>query len=250
MATDPKEPARSLDDLQDARTRATLVAVGASPVETPRTPKARATVAKLLTAGADVFGRLGYEKTRVADITAAAGVAHGSFYRYFADKDAILNAILAHAYAELNTATRAAGSGSRLASGTPPSREALIESMRVLNTRFFHEYAARRDLLRVAREAAASSSSTRFRDMWFLMRGGFVDRTERLVARLKKAGHASADLDNRLVAEALSAMTEQLAYVQIGLADQVPSSAEIDALGNACHIIWVRTLFTESGENA
>jgi AcrR family transcriptional regulator len=41
----------------------------------------------LLAAGREVFPRLGHHGTRVDDIVEAAGVAHGTFYRYFVDKD-------------------------------------------------------------------------------------------------------------------------------------------------------------------
>ena len=42
---------------------------------------------RLLDAGAAVLPRLGYRDTRVDDIVAAAEVSHGTFYRYFVNKD-------------------------------------------------------------------------------------------------------------------------------------------------------------------
>jgi AcrR family transcriptional regulator len=42
---------------------------------------------RLLDAGAAVLPRLGYRDTRVDDVVAAAEVSHGTFYRYFGNKD-------------------------------------------------------------------------------------------------------------------------------------------------------------------
>lgn len=52
-------------------------------------PRARATRQKLLTAGANVLQTNGYHETHVDDIVNMAGVSHGSFYHYFASKDAL-----------------------------------------------------------------------------------------------------------------------------------------------------------------
>jgi len=42
----------------------------------------------------------------------------------------------------------------------------------------------------------------------------------------------------RMLAEALGSMTEQLAYVTIGLAPRKKSAKEIDELGRTCGRIW------------
>ena len=49
-------------------------------------PIAQRTRAQLVAAGRQVFVERGYYATRVADIVAVAGVSHGVFYRYFANK--------------------------------------------------------------------------------------------------------------------------------------------------------------------
>jgi len=54
-----------------------------------RQSRGMATRAKLLDAAANAFGMLGYDGVRIDDIAAEAGVSHGTFYRYFSDKDAI-----------------------------------------------------------------------------------------------------------------------------------------------------------------
>ncbi|HEY8525625.1 MAG TPA: TetR/AcrR family transcriptional regulator [Acidimicrobiales bacterium] len=54
--------------------------------EGPLGPAGRETRARLIEAGHRVFAERGYYATRVADVVEAAGVSHGVFYRYFANK--------------------------------------------------------------------------------------------------------------------------------------------------------------------
>jgi TetR/AcrR family transcriptional regulator, fatty acid metabolism regulator protein len=48
---------------------------------------------QLLDAAVRVFARKGYHASRVGDIAAEAGVAHGLLYHYFASKDQVLEAV-------------------------------------------------------------------------------------------------------------------------------------------------------------
>lgn len=50
--------------------------------------------AQLTQAAFEVFTALGYRNCSVADITAAAGLSHGSFYNYFTNKRDILDAAI------------------------------------------------------------------------------------------------------------------------------------------------------------
>ncbi|MDW3219690.1 MAG: TetR/AcrR family transcriptional regulator [Acidimicrobiales bacterium] len=71
--------------------------------QTPELPPRRGlqTRARLLTAATIAFATLGYDAVRVDDIAREAGVSHGSFYRYFADKEAIYAEHLLAAIAEV-----------------------------------------------------------------------------------------------------------------------------------------------------
>ncbi len=55
----------------------------------------------LLEAGAHVFAENGVARTRAADISRAAGVAVGTFYLHFADKQALLRELLFRGMTEL-----------------------------------------------------------------------------------------------------------------------------------------------------
>src|SRR2546426_8298300 len=48
----------------------------------------------ILDAAADVFGRLGFEATRMDDVAKAAGIAKGLLYKHFPSKDALFEALV------------------------------------------------------------------------------------------------------------------------------------------------------------
>jgi AcrR family transcriptional regulator len=207
-------------------------------VKDPPTRKGQATRERLLTAAEHVFGRHGYEKTRIADIVAEAGISHGLFYRHFADKDAVLNAVLTRLNDRL-----------RHSSGRT-SGEALVPTLEQLQARnilFFREYAEHRLLLRVSREAAALSGKDGFRAQWLANRQRFVARTQRWIELLVAEGHVGSVGDAATLAEALSALTEQMAYVSVGLAEADPMPDEIERMGKACGLVWHRSLFGIAG---
>jgi AcrR family transcriptional regulator len=68
---------------RDAAVAAPEPAIDARPLR----PRGEKTRLRLLDAGADVLPSRGYHDARVDDIVAAAGVSHGTFYRYFENKD-------------------------------------------------------------------------------------------------------------------------------------------------------------------
>jgi len=56
---------------------------------------------KLLAAGREVFSTIGYDAATVRDIVRKSGLAQGSFYNYFNDKQAVFEAILSDMLAPL-----------------------------------------------------------------------------------------------------------------------------------------------------
>jgi AcrR family transcriptional regulator len=62
-----------------------------------RRAQAAATRARMLDAAAVVFRASGYERTRIEDIAAEAGVAYPTVYKAFGSKPAVLTAAVAHA---------------------------------------------------------------------------------------------------------------------------------------------------------
>lgn len=199
----------------------------------PSTSKGKATREKLLHAAAEVFGQLGYETTRIADINNLAGVSHGLFYRHFKDKGEILLAVLEQMNAQLR---HASGRETRHDNGVT------LVALERRNTDFFHEYAQNRTLLRVAREVAARNDAAEFREVWLNIRNLYVERTHRWLLLLENRGDIAAIPDARMVAVGLAALTEQVAYIEIGLSAETPDQFQIERLGKACALIWFRTI--------
>ncbi len=67
---------------------------------------------RILEAAEELFGRSAYEATTVQQIAAAAGIATGSFYRYFRSKRELLIELLRHLNGELRREMREAIEGS------------------------------------------------------------------------------------------------------------------------------------------
>jgi AcrR family transcriptional regulator len=72
-----------------------------SALRTPVQQRAHRTRAALLEAAEREFADRGYAQTTAKSITARAGVATGSFYQYFADKDALLCELAQQRFLEL-----------------------------------------------------------------------------------------------------------------------------------------------------
>ena len=213
--------------------QATTEPTGATPQPRAVTAKGLATRERLLAAAERVFGEQGYEQARVADIVAVAGVSHGLFYRHFRDKGEVLAAVLSRLNARL-----------RQSSARPPGTGAVptLADLQARHIEFFREYASQRALFRVSREAAARADDSGFRADWLRIRALFTQRTRRWLDGLVAAGTV-APTDTAPLADALGAMTEQLAYVHIGLADSDPDDAELERIGRVCGLVWYRAVF-------
>jgi TetR/AcrR family transcriptional regulator, transcriptional repressor for nem operon len=81
--------------------------------DVPVTPKGRRTREALLEAGVAVAERSGLAGLSVAAVTAEAGVAKGTFYVYFGDREAFIDALHQRFYAQVNEAVAEAVAGLR-----------------------------------------------------------------------------------------------------------------------------------------
>ena len=112
---------------------------------------------RLLSAAREVFAEKGYPHASVADIVKRAGRAHGSFYLHFANKEAVLQALLEDAMAQLS-----------LESGTLWRRDELETGVRETVRRFIEAYGEDRDLwLLLDQRSSLESSFKKLRDQWF-----------------------------------------------------------------------------------
>lgn len=161
----------------------------------PLTDRGRRTREKLLTAARREFEERGYAGTRMADIARAAGVSHGTTYTWFADKEAVLRAIVDEMLAEVYAALA-------LSDDLPDPEQRMLEA----NRRYLAAYRSHGRMLEVVEEAAMADP--RYRDALSGVRRDHVARVSRDIARLQKAGAADDDVDPHLAAAALCAMVE------------------------------------------
>ncbi|MGU3433047.1 TetR/AcrR family transcriptional regulator [Actinomycetes bacterium M1A6_2h] len=185
---------------------------------------------KIIAAATECFTEYGYTRTRISDITHRADTAQGNFYRHFAGLDDVFLAALRPALHEL--------SNSR---GRPDRARGELASLIEVNTTYLQTYSRHRHMLRLLREAGAASANEGFQQLWLNLRADYVARTRRWLERLADAGVVE-EQNFELLAETLGCMTEQLAYVHIGLAGSTPKRERIDELGKILGEVWYRSL--------
>ncbi|MEV0854456.1 TetR/AcrR family transcriptional regulator [Nocardia fluminea] len=228
------ESPRTPRTVDDAFTDAGLLDTEAS-VAKRTNRRGEQTRIKIVQAATECFSEYGYTRTRISDITHRADIAQGAFYRHFAGLDDVFLAVLRPGMTELAEAM------SRRLS-TEDELAVLID----VNVAYLHAYSRHRKVLRLLREAAAASANEGFAQLWLNLRGDFVKRIQRWLQRLRDNG-LIGDTDVELLAETLGCMTEQMAYVHVGLVASTPRRERIDALGRAIGEVWFRALPPPSG---
>ena len=202
-----------------------------TPVRRGKNVRGLRTRQELLDAASSCFSEYGYARTRISDIVFRAGVSQGNFYRHFAGKDEIFLEALRPSLDELtaSTARGSVGNGVDLA------------TLVALTTSYLTSYCRNRHILRVMREAAASSADEGFAQLWLAQRASYVERTARWLRRLHADGRiAAADFD--LLADVLGSAIEQTAYVHVGLPQEAPRPERIQQLAAAVGAVWHRSL--------
>ncbi len=184
----------------------------------PRTPRGERTRTSLTDAARQVFAERGFATARVEDVVARAGVSHGTFYTYFENKAAALDALTDATAAELQTVVDEPWD---LAGGSA-AIEAVIG-------RFVSVFAANADVVRAWLEASARDPH--FARRLLEVRKGYVRRVGEVIApALGGSGH-----DPTLAASALVAMVE--GAVTQGIA--VDGSVEGAELVRTLRALWV-----------
>lgn len=193
----------------------------------PVTPKGRRTRANLLAAAAEVFTERQYLDTNVADIVARAGVSHGTFYTYFKSKEEIFKEVAVGLQAVM------------LATREHAPREAglsLLERVERTNRAYLEAYRDQAKLFAVVEQVA--SFNPEFREIRREIRNGFVDRSERAIARMQDEGLVFDDVDARYAANALGSMVDRFAYVWLVLGEDFDFDESVRTLT----LLWARSL--------
>lgn len=152
---------------------------------------------QILRAAVRVFARDGYHTSRVGDVAAEAGVAHGLVYHYFASKSALLEAVFTETWEGLLEAIgRVEESGS-------PAREQLRQVAAIVLRTWRHDP----DLIRVlVREVARSPQVQVQADAI----GEVLAPIQRIVERGQASGELRGDLDPRLASWIVWGALEEL----------------------------------------
>ncbi len=146
----------------------------------PATPKGIKTRERLIEASGAVFARKGCAASGVADICGAAGLAVGGFYRYFASKEEIIQALARELRDELV----------RAVSELPQADGAEQEAQAVAGV-FFETCARRLDAFTALREAEAGNEALA-RDFYGPLAEVIAGRLGRFAAGQKASAHAWA----------------------------------------------------------
>jgi len=214
-----KPPSRGLGRVRSRAELLDSLQHGGAPADL--SPTGRRTLEGLLASAHEVLLTKGYHGTRVDDITAAAGVSHGAFYRYFENKEHLVRALAVRAISRLNAAFE------DVPDLTGQSRQQSSTALRRWLRRYASTYAAEAAMIRVwvdaasddplqSLESAASLDWGRNRLMRFLERRGFGDvDTDALVfvALLDALGA------NRRTPEAIDAAALLVERGLLGLSD-------------------------------
>lgn len=200
----------------------------------PLTARGRRTRDQLVEAAAAVFAQRQYLDTSVADIVKRAGVAHGTFYRYFESKEAIFREV---GRALQQVMLRAGNDGDLEPVPTFISTaEELLWRVTRANRRYLQAYEEHRELLAVMEQVATFDDE--MREVRRRTRQAFVDRIERTLSRLQRDGLAHRDVDPRYAASALGSMVDRFAYVWLVLDEPF----ELEESAYTLSVLWCRSI--------
>lgn len=167
----------------------------------PTTARGRRTRDTLLRAAREVFESKGFLDARVADITRAAGVSHGTFYTYFDSTKDIFRTVM-------RTLVDNVYAASRVPPGTPGDPVARIDAA---NRGYVEAFARNAKMLGVLYQVGTFDEefATFMRDVRRLI----VERAARGLRRLQDQGLADPALHPDYAASSLVAMVEHVCYL-------------------------------------
>ncbi|HEY0486156.1 MAG TPA: TetR/AcrR family transcriptional regulator [Mycobacteriales bacterium] len=196
----------------------------------PRTARGERTRRRLLDAARTSFGHTTWARARVEDVCREAGVGHGTFYAYFPNRTAILEALV----------RRHATALYRLVEAPWTSGDARADVRAVIAgfTSLVREDADIRTLW-----AAAAVSEPPLADLEREVRTQFARRIAANLAGAVESGLARDGLDVDIVATALGVMVEQTALLGGPL---VGPPAPPDRLADVLTDLWVHAVYRDA----
>lgn len=192
--------------------------------ESVHAERARDTRAVILDAARLTFQRKGFHRATVDDITRSAELAHGTFYRYFRNKQEALYALVSDAISSIALPEHAWDG------------EDVFTAVRADLAAYFGHFWKHRDLCVVWMEAV--SYDEKIAASREQLRRPFLDRIERSI-RWGLSEGVIPPIDVTVAAQALATMGEHFTLDWIG-SDAV--RADTDAIAHTVALIWCRGL--------
>ena len=177
----------------------------------------------LLAAARRVFERDGFVAARITDIADEAGLAHGSFYSHFRNKENALAAVLGEVGEEM------LHPGPSLA-GTPGGQGDEADPVAVIhaaNVAYLEAYRRNAKLMALLEQVATVDE--RFAALRRERSEAFLARNARAIRRLQRAGLADPALDPDLASFALSTMVSRSAYAVFAMGRQPAGVGDLAA---------------------
>ncbi len=180
------------------------------------TPRGARTRARLLAAARTLFEERGYLATGVNEISAAAGVAYGTFYIYFSSKEDVFGEVVRGLHLEVR----------EIAAAEPHAGHHPALLIERANRGYFRAYRQTAGMQRVLEEAASTNplqarqrrESNRY----------WRERARRAITQWQIDGIVPRDIDAVYAANALGAMVDRFAYVWFVLGEDHDFETAVD----------------------
>lgn len=207
----------------------------APPPAAQLTERGLRTRSALVEAAGQVFAKDGFLDARITDICRAAKVAYGTFYTYFVSKEEIFHEVIMSLQEDMAGHEPAA---------SPTPGTAPWELVEAANRRYVRAYRRNAKLMATLEQVATFNDDVR--RMRLELRGRFVNRNAKAIARWQEAGLADPDIDPRYAANALGTMVDRFTYTWFVLGEPFEENLAIETLTR----LWLQALGIEHGRHS
>ena len=167
-----------------------------------------------------------------------AGCSVGTLYTYFADRDALLAAVLADVENEMRSAGHQDQRPDR-STGAGGARLTPAEQISATNRAYLASYRKNRSIMALMEQVAQADEN--FSRQRLLRADGFIDRNARALERLTTEGAITVE-DPEMTAMALSAAVSRMAYIA-WVDGRYPDTNDVfERLCATADRIWLGTL--------
>ncbi|GAB2854594.1 hypothetical protein GCM10027176_66420 [Actinoallomurus bryophytorum] len=192
-----------------------------------RTPRGRRTRDALVEAGRRVFERDGFLHARITDIASEAGVAHGTFYTYFATKEELFRVVASSVLSTTAPTTRAI---------EYTSTEQAARGIARATRRYLVRYRENAALMGVIEQVATFDPGVQ--EMLTERSEAYLARTEAHILAVGRLGVLPEGLDPYSTAIALTSMVSRTAYSLLVGNPAVKKPVDFDQSARTLSMLW------------